>query len=74
MVLAAQCGPCSLVFSSGEGCAALGSPERWCSVVQCLGRTLFGMQWCEDLQKLEDSVKAVTQGSDWVLNWTVQHG
>lgn len=42
--------------------------------MQCLDRTLFGMQWCEDLQKLEDSVKAVTQGSDWVLNSTVQHG
>lgn len=32
------------------------------------------MRWCEDLQKLEDSVKAVTQGSDWVLNWTARHG
>lgn len=33
--------------------------------MQWLGRTSLGMRWCEDLQKLEDSVKAVTQGSDW---------
>lgn len=42
--------------------------------MQWPGRTLLGMRWCEDLQKLEDSVKAVTQGSDWVLNWTARHG
>lgn len=60
VVPAAQCGPCSLALSSGGGCATLGSPGRWRSAVQWLGWTLLGMQWCEGLEKLEDSVKAVT--------------
>ena len=42
--------------------------------MQWLGRTLLSMQWCDDLQKLEGSVKVVTWGSDWVLNWTAWRG
>lgn len=42
--------------------------------MQWLGRTLLGLQRCEDLQKLEDGVEAVTRGGDWVLRWAVRHG